>query len=145
MENASKALIIAGAILITMLLISVGIQVMNSSSKVSEQVESNMDSVSVQMFNSKITPYLGKNVEGSSVKELLSFLISYNNSALDNGFSVVRVRISNSVSNANLDQLYNDIAPNLTYNVSIHTGSTYATNGGYFSDGMIGHISIIKN
>ena len=51
MENASKALIIAGAILISILLISVGILVMNSTGNVTDQVKTSSDSMSIQTFN----------------------------------------------------------------------------------------------
>ena len=46
MENASKALIIAGAILISILLISVGIMVMNSTDEVTGGMQQQMDSTS---------------------------------------------------------------------------------------------------
>ena len=53
MENASKALIIAGASLVSILLISVGILVMNSMNKPIEQAGREADSQSAQIFNSQ--------------------------------------------------------------------------------------------
>ena len=72
MENASKALIIAGAILISILLISVGIMVMNSVNKPIDEVADNANSQATQIFNSKFTIYEGDNKSAQDVKSLLS-------------------------------------------------------------------------
>lgn len=45
MENASKALIIAGAVLISILLISAGILIMNKSKDVTGQAEATSDAL----------------------------------------------------------------------------------------------------
>lgn len=51
MENASKALIIAGAVLISILLITVGIVLMNKSSDVSDQAATASNQMSNAMSN----------------------------------------------------------------------------------------------
>ena len=51
MENASKALIIAGAILISILLISVGIIIMNAINEPVQQGASSAESQAIEMFN----------------------------------------------------------------------------------------------
>ena len=58
MENASKALIIAGAILLSILIISLGIMIFRQASGV---VDSNaMDEVAVSAFNQKwCSPFKG--------------------------------------------------------------------------------------
>ena len=71
MENASKALIIAGAILISILLISVGIMIFNSSSGLFSSAQSSMSDQEKHMFNQKFTMYEGNRVSGSSVKQLM--------------------------------------------------------------------------
>lgn len=71
MENASKALIIAGAILISILLISVGIMIFNSSSGLFSSAQSSMSDQEMKMFNQKFTMYQGNRVSGSSVKQLM--------------------------------------------------------------------------
>lgn len=83
MENASKALIIAGAILISILLISVGIMVMNSTDSVTGGVGKEMDAQEIQMFNSKFENYIGESVRGSSVRTLLTTIDSNNATADD--------------------------------------------------------------
>lgn len=72
MENASKALIIAGAILISILLISVGIIIMNSTGSVTDQVGSQADSMAIQTFNGQFTSYEGSNKSASQVRSLQS-------------------------------------------------------------------------
>ena len=77
MENASKALIIAGAILIAILLISVGIMVMNGINKPLSQAQDQADSQAIEMFNSKFTGYAGKQT-AASVKALMTSVASSN-------------------------------------------------------------------
>jgi len=71
MENASKALIIAGAILISILLISVGILVMQSANGVTSQMEGKMDATAIQSFNATFENYVGTK-RGSAIKTLIS-------------------------------------------------------------------------
>ena len=69
MENASKALIIAGAILLAILIISLGILIYNQASGV--VTNNSMDEVSIQTFNNKFLQYAGEQ-KGSSVRALAS-------------------------------------------------------------------------
>ena len=76
MENASKALIIAGAILLAILIISLGIMIFNQASGV---VNNNaMDEVEISAFNQKFTQYEGINVRGAQVNALLNAVIQNN-------------------------------------------------------------------
>ena len=78
MENASKALIIAGAILLAILIISLGILVYNQASDTVD--EANLDSESLQTFNAKFLDYAGSNQSAATVNSLIS-LINSSNSA----------------------------------------------------------------
>ena len=80
MENASKALIIAGAILIAILLISVGIMVMNSMNKPLDQASQEAASQAAQMYNSKFTGYAGTKKTAIEVKQLLTIVQANNGS-----------------------------------------------------------------
>ena len=75
MENASKALIIAGAILISILLISLGIVIYNSAKDAASTDQ--MDDFQVSAFNSKFTQYEGKK-SGSQVKSLIDDVLACN-------------------------------------------------------------------
>lgn len=70
MENASKALIIAGAILLAILLISLGIIVYRQAAGVMDN--NAMDEVAVTTFNEKFQQYEGENVRGTQVNSLLN-------------------------------------------------------------------------
>ena len=58
METPSKALIIAGAVLISILLISLGIMIYNQAKQVTDNT--NLDEVSVTTYNEKFNQYLGE-------------------------------------------------------------------------------------
>ena len=55
MENASKALIIAGAILISILIIAIGMYIYSSSTSSIENAISSMNTQEVQAFNATWT------------------------------------------------------------------------------------------
>ena len=84
MENASKALIIAGAILIAILLISVAVIIINSTGSMQDRVGKSSATMEIQTFNSNFTTYEGTAVSASQVKALMS-LIKSSNAA--NGFT----------------------------------------------------------
>ena len=65
MENASKALIIAGAILLSILLISLGIVIFNQAKDVVSG--SGMTQAEQQSFNAKFTQYQGTQ-KGSAIR-----------------------------------------------------------------------------
>ncbi len=74
MENASKALIIAGAILIAILLISVGVIIMNSTGNMSGRVADSSETMAIQSFNSQFTPYEGNGKTATQVRSLVSLV-----------------------------------------------------------------------
>lgn len=71
MENASKALIIAGAILISILLISIGVLVINATNKATEGVAGKTSAMEIQNFNATFVNYEGE-VTASQAKTLVS-------------------------------------------------------------------------
>ena len=72
MENASKALIIAGAILISILLISVGIIIMNAINDPVSRTSETAASQAVQIFNSQFTGYAGSDVDYNTTKQCIT-------------------------------------------------------------------------
>ncbi len=75
MENASKALIIAGAILLSILIIGLGMSVYNSSTSVTGGI--NLDATEIRAHNSQFTAYEGRQ-KGSEIKTLLGMIQSNN-------------------------------------------------------------------
>ena len=89
MENASKALIIAGAILLAILIISLGILIYNQASGV---VGNNtMSEVDIQTFNQKFTQYVGEQ-RGSAVRSLIQ-QVQASNSAEGNEQRQVTINV----------------------------------------------------
>ncbi len=93
MENASKALIIAGAILISIVLIAVGVMVVNGANGAIDTAIGQMSDSEKTIFNQKFESYEGSQ-KGSSVKSLIS-AIEANNSN-DSGATIVEVNILGS-------------------------------------------------
>ncbi len=77
MENASKALIIAGAILIALLLVGIGVLLISSGTDITSRGTSGMQSQNIQSFNSSFTAYEGYK-KGSELKNLQSAVTSSN-------------------------------------------------------------------
>ena len=73
MENASKALIIAGAILLSILLISLGIMIFNQAQDATKN--SGMSQAQVSTFNNKFSKYEGKKISGSEVRGLIQEMV----------------------------------------------------------------------
>ena len=78
MENASKALLIAGAILIVILLIAVGMMVYRGAQGSIQKAIGSMSSTEKDIHNSQFEPFVGTKVSGSNVRSLLSKMITNN-------------------------------------------------------------------
>jgi len=89
MENASKALIIAGAILLAILIISLGMMVLSNATGLLKN--GGMDKAGVQAFNETFLKYDG-NKKGSEIRSLVSEVMSNNNS--DEASDETRVSIN---------------------------------------------------
>ena len=77
MENATKALLIAAAILIAILIISLSLVVYNMASETVNNI--NLSETEIAQFNGKFTVYSGTSVSGSQVNALLSTVFTHNN------------------------------------------------------------------
>ena len=77
MENASKALIIAGAIIISILVIGLGVFIFSGASE-NADVSSSMNSQKAQAHNGTFTNYFGQRVSASKVKELMKQVVTNN-------------------------------------------------------------------
>ena len=78
MENATKALVIAGSVLIAILLIAFGMRIFNSASGASKSSQSTMDATAITTFNSQFSPYNGKTLSVSKVNNLVQKVIASN-------------------------------------------------------------------
>lgn len=73
MENASKALLIAGAVLIAILIITVLATVLKSTGNVSKQYDQSVSLEQVTTFNSNFTKYTGKYLTIHDVVTICNF------------------------------------------------------------------------
>ncbi len=121
MENASKALLIAGAILIAILLIAIGMMVFKSANGVINTATSNMSDQEKTIHNSKFDMYAG-NKSGSTVQALLS-AVRTNNASKEN----VQVQINGS---------------NIADNYNVKNAKTYTITMVPDNNGVITNIEI---
>ena len=76
MENATKALLIAAAVLVAILIISLGLVVYNMASETIGAV--NFSGHEIEAFNNQFKQYEGDKVRGSEVNALLDTVLSAN-------------------------------------------------------------------
>ena len=69
MENASKALIIAGAILLSILIISLGIMIFNQAQDAMSK--GGMSEAEISAFNNKFIKYQGRGKKASEIRNLV--------------------------------------------------------------------------
>lgn len=77
MENASKALLLAAAILIAIILISLGVYIVSQGQDTVQDSGKVLDEVRIQQFNGKFDIYQGTKT-GSQVKQLVKTVSSNN-------------------------------------------------------------------
>ncbi len=65
MDNASKALIMAGAVLISIALVGVGVYIFSSTNTMVGGANKQLDDAAAQMTNSTLGQYAGTKVRGS--------------------------------------------------------------------------------
>ena len=72
MENASKALLIAGGVLIAILVLSIGVYLVSNLSKASDSYVSSLDTTEIIKYNSNFTIYIGRN--DITIQEIITAL-----------------------------------------------------------------------
>ena len=104
MENASKALIIAGAILLAILLISLGIYIFTGAQDVTKN--SGLDAQEVSVFNSAMLKYEGTNKSLSDIRAIKNEAVVANKKLKQEGKNIG----SNNSSNL-IEIKFNDARP----------------------------------
>ena len=128
MENASKALIIAGAILIAILIIGLGVFIFNQAANTFDNNQ--FDQLAVQQFNAQFEPYEG-NQMGSEVRQLLQKVISNNYTYSDD--ESMQVKVNGSIISDSHKLGGSTITFGKTYSVSFERSN---------NNGMIYNIEI---
>ena len=148
MENASKALLIAGAILITLLVISLGVLIFNTFGGTAKEM-ANLDDQEINSFNMKIKPYLGNNVSGSQVRALIQLARSIDQNSINNSDSYRRVSIyykdKSGTSHTLVKLTASDTVTSGDGISPVESNKFYSVRAQYSSDGFITTINITQN
>lgn len=115
MENASKALIIAGAILLSILIIALGVFIFQKAQGAMGDV--GLDEQKIASVNQKYEAYEGENKSGSDVRALID-LVRTNNNTYD-ASEKRTISINDKSAAADLATYKNTIKPGNTYTITI--------------------------
>lgn len=115
MENASKALLIAGAVLIVILLIAMGMKIFRSQDDMMDQVETNVQTTEMLTFNNKFYKYAGKQ-KGTQVKALINDVIAHNATE-----EVRKVKVNGYTELSYITDLLKSIESMQEYTVTVST------------------------
>lgn len=126
MENASKALIIAGAILLSILIIGLGMMIFGQAKEAIDG--SGIDQQKVAAYNAEFEGYCGTNVNGSKVRSLYDTVRSHNTINQDDESLLVGINDVKTVTELNAAKA--TIKAGKTYKVEVPEGG-YDTKTGY--------------
>lgn len=122
MDNASKALIMAGAILIAVAIVGIGIYIFSSANSMTDDALNQIDALTVTSINSQLQQYEGS-IRGRELKTAINTARSINaQKTLPDGGEI-------KVNGAALPSDLTSIVDNQTYTVSFD----YST-AGYISN-----------
>jgi len=142
MENASKALIIAGAILLSIAIIGIGMYVYQMAAGVVNQA--NMSGAEVTSYNAEFIKYEGTQT-GTSIKTLCDTVRQHNSYQEDNSKKVqITVGGTDLVGDAvsNDADLSNTTAAEIARTKNtVNAGGRYRVTFGYTTSGLIKHIN----
>lgn len=131
MENATKALLIAGGILIALVILTIGINLYSLFNRQSKEYAQTISNTEIQKFNSKFAGYAGrKDIRPQEVISVVNLAKEYNNT--------VTVKIGGiKVNNKNSEKFITD---NLN---ALYTCKTNDIK--YDDEGVVKEINFTKN
>lgn len=120
MENATKALLIAAAVLVAILIISFGLVIYNKSTTATDSAD--LTATQIQAQNEKFAKYEGENQRGSVVNALLETVLTNNTTATSEG---AKVAVSGAVTLGTSDRSIGTKADtSLLYNIACTRGNS---------------------
>lgn len=138
MENASKALIIAGAILLSIAIIGIGMYIYTTAQQTIQSA--NMSQQEITAYNSTFVKYEGKQ-NGSNVKALLQTVRSHNAANKDDNSKQIIVSTNNLVTKQDNNTGSTDDQITTISN-TIKAGYRYDIIFGYSAYGLINSIHV---
>lgn len=133
MDNASKALIMAGAILIAVALVGMGVYLVSIISNPADSAVTLIDTNDILTKNQQIEMYCGTSVKGSEVQTLIKLVVSMNTQDYfpnDIKYSGDKIGTDDNFDN-------NDTK-------SVTSSARYNVTPSYDSDGYVNYLSIKK-
>lgn len=127
-----KGMMEIGAILVLIVIMSMGIAVYNTAYVRSTNISSSVKEMEVQTFNSQFLAYSGTQVSGSQVKALISAITSSNATNSDHIISVETSTSSGASTASQLTQI----------SQGIRAANKYTVEAEYDNDGYINKIVI---
>ena len=147
MENATKALLIAAAVLVAILIISLGLVVYNMASETMNSV--NFSGQEVTAFNDQFTHYNGNRVRGSEVNAMIKTVLSSNMKSRSEGLNPADTNTPKFVKITTTDTANKiELAANATSSgtVSANTSKTYTVEVCYnAATGFVDEIKVKVN
>lgn len=89
MENASKALLIAGAILLVIAIIAIAVGIVSSTRGAIDTAENQISSMEIQMHNEHFKMFEGKRKTYNDLKNIFAEITAYNSKTTNNNFRVL--------------------------------------------------------
>lgn len=132
MDNASKALVMAGAILIAVMLISLGVLLFNRAQDIANNATGGVNASLVQAYNSRYTAYEGKNKGASQTRNLIHMVEAHNKNTEEVG-QYGQITFSGNYSTAGA------ISDSKYYTIGVTIGGGNGTNA---SVGSVSSITI---
>lgn len=132
MENASKALIIAGAILLAILIIALGVFIFQRAQSATSDL-GGIDETKLQSVNQKFENYEGKNISGSDVRALIDLVRTNNNKYSDATLNRL-ITINGEKDPTKMAELKTGVEVGATYTVQIIKYYTTGTTQGYVEE-----------
>lgn len=130
MENATKALLIAAAILVAILIISLALVVYNMASETVNGI--NLSQAEITQFNDQFQKYEGTSVSGSQVNAMLKTVFNHN---LAESNTAKKVSVSGDAT----------LAADATSCPSVDTGNRYSVTCVINSStGLVSSITVTK-
>lgn len=142
MENASKALIIAGAILLSILIIGLGVFIFNMAQSTLGKV--NMNQQEIMAFNQPFLQYTGENVNGSNVMSLCDLVKTHNLANTGDNTRQVSIKLGSKAADGAATDT-SKLAEPTNVKKDIRAGYSYQVSVGYDPNtGFISNIGIVK-
>lgn len=142
MENASKALIIAGAILVSIVIISLGVMIVTNVTDLI-QSKSNLSEQEIETYNQPFQAYLGTK-SGTQVRALCDKVRSHNNANVDDYSRQIKLIEGDATTTVAAPDALITAAEVNTIRDKIKAGKTYTVTLGYDANsGLVVAVGIV--